>query len=153
VSAARPPLPSPQLTHRTPRGASTAWTSVFSASHGDVVLLCWSASLFAISVAAAGSAGAIASSDQIDFERDLVPRRALGALALVSALLILGGLFLLSAAAFELAPVPAAFGARQKTLFRVAGGVTIGVSCGCVGVAVGVRIAYSHNRAVFGWRF
>ncbi|KAI0030283.1 hypothetical protein K488DRAFT_87919 [Vararia minispora EC-137] len=133
-------------------GASTAWTSVFSANHGDAVLLCWSASLFAISVVSAGSAGAIASSDQIDFERDTVPRRTFGMFAVLSAVLVLGGMFLMSAAAFNLDPIPDAFDARQKRLFRAAGAVSIGVSLALVFVAVGVRVAYSHNGTVFGWK-
>lgn len=132
-------------------GASIAWSSVFSATRGNLLLLVWSATLFILAAVAAASSGLIASSDQIDLERDMGARRVLRVLALFSAALVLAGIWLLSFAAVGLEDIGDGGSDRGRKVTWAAAAVTVGGSCGLIGCAVVVRVCYSRNDRV--WRF
>lgn len=132
-------------------GASIAWSSVFSATRGNLLLLVWSATLFILAAVAAASSGLIASSDQIDLERDMGARRVLRVLALFSAALVLAGIWLLSFAAVGLEDIGDGGSDRGRKVTWAAAAVTVGGSCALIGCAVVVRVCYSRNDRV--WRF
>lgn len=131
------------LIGRIPIGASIAWASVFGAQRGNVVCLAWSASLFMNGAVIAGAASVITYSDQINIDRDMLPRRILRALAILTALMTLAGICMLCVASFDLRMIPDNFEGGKRS--SAAGALTLGVSIVAVGVAVALRVVYSNN--------
>ncbi|KAF7335294.1 hypothetical protein MSAN_02340100 [Mycena sanguinolenta] len=117
-------------------GASITWSTIFSGTRGDLVLISWSACLFIV-----GAVGAAAASMLVIPEEDIVAkydtvRWTVRILSLVSMAHVLAGMFLIAVAILVLDPrqqSPQAL--AGKAGMQSAGAYAIAVSVLCVGVS------------------
>ncbi|KAF8182134.1 hypothetical protein K438DRAFT_1161860 [Mycena galopus ATCC 62051] len=125
-------------------GASITWSTVFSGTRGDLVLISWSACLFIV-----GAIGAAAASMLVLPEEDIVAKHiqvrwTVRILSLCSMAHVLGGMFLVAIALLVLDPTQQnsqALGGRAAT--RSAGVYAIAVSMSFVGVSGAVWRRYT----------
>ncbi|KAJ6515279.1 hypothetical protein C8R45DRAFT_955930 [Mycena sanguinolenta] len=131
-------------------GASITWSTIFSGTRGDLVLISWSACLFIV-----GAVGAAAASMLVFPEEDIVAkyltvRWTVRILSLVSMAHVLAGMFLIAVAILVLDPTqqnPEAL--AGKVGVRSAGAYAIAASVLCVGVSGAVWRRYTIST----WSF
>ncbi|KAF7352270.1 hypothetical protein MVEN_01190700 [Mycena venus] len=117
-------------------GASITWSTVFSGTRGDLVLISWSACLFIV-----GAVGAAAASMLLLPDEDLVAkyppvRWTVRILSLLSMVHVLAGMFLVTLAILLLDPSQESLQARAgRRGVQSAGVYAIAVSMGFVGVS------------------
>jgi hypothetical protein len=86
-------------------GASIAWSAVFSANRGDLVLFSWAAAAFVSAGVAASGMCMILKAEELDIAsnaEDKLPRNMLNMFAISSGALAFGGIILMSVAVMHL---------------------------------------------------
>ncbi|KAF7335293.1 hypothetical protein MSAN_02340000 [Mycena sanguinolenta] len=127
-------------------GASITWSTIFSGTRGDLVLISWSACLFIV-----GAVGAAAASMLVLPEEDIVARYrtvrwTVRILSLIAIVHVLAGMFLIAVAILVLDPTQQSPQALAgKVGVRSAGAYAIAVSVSCVGVSGAVWRRYTTS--------
>ncbi|KAK7037776.1 hypothetical protein VNI00_010737 [Paramarasmius palmivorus] len=85
-------------------GASISWSTVFSGTRGDLIVISWSASVFIVGTACAASGMILVETDENIMTRFIQVRWAVRALMFVSVLHVFAGLGLISVALILLDP-------------------------------------------------
>ncbi|KAJ7034862.1 hypothetical protein C8F04DRAFT_1234041 [Mycena alexandri] len=116
-------------------GASITWSTVFSGTRGDLVLISWSACLFIVGAVGAGSASMLVLPQDL-VAKYSVARWTVRVLSLLAMAHVLAGMFLLALAIFVLDPAQESPRARAgRAGMQSAGGYAIAVSAVFVGVS------------------
>ncbi|KAJ7265421.1 hypothetical protein B0H12DRAFT_197738 [Mycena haematopus] len=133
-------------------GASITWSTIFSGTRGDLVLISWSACLFIV-----GAVGAAAASMLVLPEEDIVAkyptvRWTVRILSLFSMAHVLAGMFLIAIAILVLDPTQQSPQALAgKTGVRSAGAYAIAVSVSFV--VVSGAVWRRHTTRTWTWKF
>jgi hypothetical protein len=129
------------------KGASAAFSAIFSGARGDIVVLSWSAALFVLATIAAGGMGIIVDSGiHLD---DITARRFVRAFAMSSALCAFAGILNLTMAVLEISDASGGsfvLDSRSRRL-SVLASCYFTISVAVVLIVVAVFVRFRHGKS------